>query len=273
MKKRHVEKPILAIMLCICTAALFSFTPCHASSASSGSASYKNDEVLLVFKDDVSRKTAAKTAAKEDGSLVRSFDIGNGSSKKTVATVKTDDDSTVSDAAKAYSSMKDVAYAQPNYRYEATDIDTTLDLNDPYYYAMWHFDKVSALKAWKLIDSAAHSKVKVAVIDTGIMSSHSDLLGNVDESLCYDATLQKQNSSLEDGLGHGTHVCGIIGATSENSIGVAGVGSGDKNDLVDLFAVKVFTGSGAFTDDIIKGISYACSSGAKVINMIRTGSI
>ena len=66
---------------------------------------------------------------------------------------------------------------------------------------------------------------------------------------------------------HGTHVSGIIAASTNNSIGVAGIG----NNMVDLMAINVFFGEGsdteAYTTDIIKGYNYAVKNGAKVINM------
>ena len=72
-----------------------------------------------------------------------------------------------------------------------------------------------------------------------------------------------QDSNPIDSMGHGTHVAGIIGATTGNSSGVSGV-----NWDVSLLAVKVMDdfGGGNFFD-VLSGMVYAADAGAKVINL------
>jgi subtilisin family serine protease len=69
------------------------------------------------------------------------------------------------------------------------------------------------------------------------------------------------NNPLDDNA-HGTEVSGIVGATSNNSIGVAGV---DWN--AHILPVKILdsTGSG-LTSNAINGVNYAAAHGARVIN-------
>jgi subtilisin len=104
----------------------------------------------------------------------------------------------------------------------------------------------------------------VAVIDTGIDTSHPDLnvVGGVNCS---------SGQSYQDGNGHGTHVSGTIGAR-DNSTGVVGVAPG-----VPLYAVRVLNnaGSGSWAS-VICGVDWvatnAASRGIKVANMSLGGS-
>ena len=85
----------------------------------------------------------------------------------------------------------------------------------------------------------------IAILDSGIQTSHSDL------NIYHQKTFVSGTSSGNDDNGHGTHVAGIA-AAKDNSIGVVGVAPGAK-----LWAIKVLdkNGSGALST-IIKGIDY-----------------
>jgi subtilisin len=88
----------------------------------------------------------------------------------------------------------------------------------------------------------------VAVIDTGINSTHPDL--NVAGGRNF-ATFFSPNNNYEDGHGHGTHVAGTIAAL-DNSNGAVGVAPGAK-----LYGVKVLSNSGTgYQSWIIKGIDW-----------------
>ena len=66
-----------------------------------------------------------------------------------------------------------------------------------------------------------------------------------------------------DNNGHGTHVSGIIGATTNNSTGVAGTSPGAK-----IMALKAGDSSGSlYSSDIVEAINYAKDNGADIINM------
>lgn len=106
--------------------------------------------------------------------------------------------------------------------------------------------------------------VGVAVIDTGIDTSHPDL--NV-----AGGKNCSTGRSYKDGHGHGTHVAGTIAAKDDGQ-GVVGVVPG-----ASLYAVRVLNNSGSgTTSTVVCGIDWvaanAASLGIKVANMSLGGS-
>lgn len=89
----------------------------------------------------------------------------------------------------------------------------------------------------------------VAVIDTGIQTSHPDLESNIAGGKnCSTGT------SYNDGNGHGTHVAGTIAAL-DNGVGVVGVAPSAK-----LWAVRVLNNSGSGSwSTVICGIDFVTS--------------
>ncbi len=73
--------------------------------------------------------------------------------------------------------------------------------------------------------AATASDVAVAVIDTGVDTTHPDL--NVDLP-GYNAIAQSESVSVADGSGHGTHVAGVVAAKNNAGIGVVGVAPGTR---------------------------------------------
>jgi subtilisin len=106
------------------------------------------------------------------------------------------------------------------------------------------------------------SGVKVAILDTGIDSSHGDL--NVSGGASF---VSGEPNALSDGNGHGTHVAGTVAALN-NTAGVIGVAH-----TASIYAVKVLDSSGSGTySGIIQGIEWAVANNMDVINMSLGGS-
>lgn len=96
--------------------------------------------------------------------------------------------------------------------------------------------------------------------------------GTVDDVIGYDfvdqSVFNAGDASIRDGLpvdeqGHGTQCSGIIAASANNSIGVAGIAP--KAKLVSLRAFDI-TGN-AEEDDVASAIVYAAMNGVKVLSM------
>src|SRR5262249_46916766 len=105
-------------------------------------------------------------------------------------------------------------------------------------------------------------QVIVAVIDSGILSKHPDLVGKIVPG--YDFVRASGNSGDGDGLDsnpedkgeapyHGTLVAGIVAASTDTGLGVAGVGW--KTRVMPVRAIGV-DGSGT-SYDILQAVQYA----------------
>jgi len=125
--------------------------------------------------------------------------------------------------------------------------------NDPY------FDKQWALKKTRLLlVTAGDPEALIAILDTGIDQQHEDLAGKVVASVNFS-----DSPTASDLNGHGTHVAGIIAATTDNGIGGASVAPGCR-----LLNVKVADDNGrVWASSIAKGIVWAVDNEAKVINI------
>jgi len=136
---------------------------------------------------------------------------------------------------------------------------------------------ISAVEAWDIRNDA--SGVIVAVVDTGMRTTHEDLASNlwtnpeeiagngvdddgngvVDDVHGFDAI--DGDGTPDDGDGHGTHVAGTIAAAGNNATGVTGVAW-----RAQLMAIRFLGTNGGFLSDAIEGIEYARNHGARILN-------
>lgn len=152
----------------------------------------------------------------------------------------------------AYLNDPNVEYAEPNYIYKIAGKP-----DDPYYSKQWAHQIIDSESAWNI--EVGDSEVLVAVVDTGIDYTHEDLVANY-VSLGYDWV--NNDTDPMDDHGHGTHCAGIIAATTNNSIGIAGIAQ------VKIMAEKVLCSGGyGYTDWVANGIIHATNSGANIISM------
>lgn len=106
--------------------------------------------------------------------------------------------------------------------------------------------------------------VVLAVIDTGINSTHPDFAGKIASLVDCSTGPCAEVSSMNDNFpgGHGTHVAGLAGAATNNGAGIASSGYNTK-----LMILRVMDASGATaTDNFLNAIRWAADHGAKVIN-------
>jgi subtilisin family serine protease len=165
----------------------------------------------------------------------------------------------------------------------------TMTPNDPEISRQWGLAKMKVREAWDI--TQGRPEVIVAVIDTGVDYLHPDLRDNIwintaelnglpgvdDDGNGYiddirgwdfvgnDANNPKPSNDPMDVYGHGTHVAGIIAATGNNGVGIAGI-----NWQAKIMVLKAADNGGTFPEyplfPIIEAIQYAIAKRAKIIN-------
>lgn len=180
-------------------------------------------------------------------------------------------DTSVEEAVAALRLNPEVEYAEPDYIASAQ-----LTPNDPFFsyqYALSNTGQeihipgsplgklsadIKAAAAWE--ETTGDQKVIVAVLDTGVDLLHPDLKNKLASS---GRDFVNGDFDASDDHGHGTYIAGIIGAETDNGLGIAGAAWKCK-----ILPVKVLdnTALGEYSK-IALGILYAADNGAKVINL------
>ena len=186
------------------------------------------------------------------------------------------DAATAEGLAAQLAAFPNVAYAEPDYRDQAL-----LTPDDTRFAEQWglsapgstHYG-LNAEAAWDL--TTGDPNLTVAVIDTGILFTHPDLVGRTwpgydfiddaptsgdgdgrdsDATDPGDWTVAEEcgpGSDPEDSSWHGTHVAGTIGAAADNGEGVAGVNWSSR-----ILPLRVLGKCGGWTSDIADAIRWA----------------
>jgi subtilisin family serine protease len=164
--------------------------------------------------------------------------------------------------------------------------------SDIYFSDQWYLQKIQAPVAWQTTTGSAD--VVVAILDTGFDLDHPDLVQNtwvnprevpkngVDDDLngfvddVYGWDFVDQDDTPvptpfevydEGAVSHGTIIAGMIGATTNNEVGIAGI-----SWKVKLMSVRILDNMGIGNSLTAKeGIDYAVKNGAKIINLSFTG--
>ncbi len=166
---------------------------------------------------------------------------------------------------------------------------------DPLLPQQYGLANVQASAAWAVSTGVG---TIVAVIDSGIQLDHPDLAsqlwvnpgeipgngiddegdGYIDDvhgwHFYHDANGNPQNDGdLSDGLGHGTHVSGIVGAARNNAEGGAGIAPDTRLMIMRIFGTPdVPYDANGYESDVAIAILYAVEHGANVISMSLGGN-
>jgi len=152
----------------------------------------------------------------------------------------------------------DILSAQPSGYVSMT---AALKPDDPEYTdgRQWAIDHIGLPEAWELTTDT--KRICVGVMDSGIEATHRDFGDRVSRTWGI-SSVNDTSTYLQDPLGHGTHVAGIIGAVGNNSRGIAGV-----NWNVELVSLRII----GKEDNIslewsAQAMDYAKSNGIPIIN-------
>ncbi len=154
-----------------------------------------------------------------------------------------------------FSQIPEAKYAEPDYIGQG---GTTP--NDIWFEDQWHFLPINAEAAW---GTATGEGVVVAIIDTGLHSSHED----APLSILPGHDFVNDDSDPDDDHGHGSHVGGITSAATNNSIGVAGTCWDCK--IMPLKALN--SENWGYYSWWADAMVWATDNGARVINLSAGG--
>ena len=131
--------------------------------------------------------------------------------------------------------------------------------NDTYISDQWYLNAINIYDTWNI--TTGSSTIKVAVIDNGVSSTHPDLGSNLSPYEGYDYVDNVCPSTT--GARHGTMVAGVLGAKTNNYIGIAGVAGGNNSVGVTIIPYR----TNYSNDQVISALEDAVSKGVKVVNM------
>ncbi len=179
-------------------------------------------EPVQEITDECTASVAEQTGSEVTEGTIIAGSLGNDGA---VMQVTLEEDADVAEAIDTLNEDPDIAYAQENYTYELMDDVPRLQsasLNDEYvlgqyYLGAWKapYYGANVLNAWE--ETRTNGTVSVAVIDSGVQKNHPDLAANLDLANSYSVS-----GDINDTVGHGTCVAGIIAAAANNGVGVAG---------------------------------------------------
>ena len=153
-------------------------------------------------------------------------------------------------------------------------VRTSLQENDQYKNQQYYLKNINRDAACD-ISGAQGKPVVVAVVDSGVQKDHPDLTDRffrnaqgqvIGANFVGKGSSRSPDSNWDDANGHGTHVAGLIGATANNRVGIAGVG-GCQNVLIMPIRVMNARGQGSSLE-IDRGVQWAAANGADIINLL-----
>lgn len=158
--------------------------------------------------------------------------------------------------------LPEVSFICPERSYQLSQTPNDLLFENQYFQSL---NTIQCEAAWDISKGAG---ITVAVIDSGIIPDHPDIDGNI----LRDQTTQIVSSAFingailsniqDAGIGHGTHVSGIIAAEGDNEIGIIGVAPEAK-----ILPIKAFSDIGQSRSlDLARAMYFAEDKGAHIIN-------
>jgi hypothetical protein len=270
MNNFKIEKSVLKVMGCCLALVLL------ASFAYSGEESYQPGIVLIEFSPGVTPVSESLVGIQGLDEILQSYGVQS----VTLAlkycpfpefnwwTMSFPETAPVKEIMEKIRDLEGIKTVQLSYIYYPTSLP-----NDACYANQWNLDDpvnnadIDAPEGWQSFVGLPGSPViTVAVLDTGITSSHSEfagrLVGGVDTTIETDGNYEDYCSNH-----HGTRMAGFIGANwnSSSSSEIAGIDAQCK-----IMPVQVCLGSGlcgCTTNAVADGICWAAINGADVISM------
>lgn len=171
---------------------------------------------------------------------------------------------------KVKSTFEPVAYVDLDELGQGSDgqvgnLNTAVVPNDPDYSSQWYHETIRTEVAWAV--TTGSPDIIVAVLDSGIDDSLKEFEGRVLPGRAFLDAGATESTDIIDDHNHGTTVSAVIGAKGNNGEGIAGMNWNCKLLPVRVLKRNNDGGTLGFNSDWAKGVNYAVSRGAHVINM------
>ncbi len=135
--------------------------------------------------------------------------------------------------------------------------------NDPMFGGQWYFDSLKMAKAWGITEG--DPSVTIVVVDNGCDIRHPDLKDKLDTGR--NVLTNTDDPSFEPNIAgnmHGTACAGLVGATTDNSLGIAGGCPKCRVRCVKMLSDTDPTAGGAGAD--IAAFDFALQVNAAVVS-------
>lgn len=254
-------------------------------------AEFVEGEVIVTYRKNVLLDTAKAAARRHSAKMVRHFGWLSDQRKQVIGVVSSTTKSTAVLIAELQNDP-DVLVAEPNYLRQVS----SLQPNDPFFSNLWALknsgqpvnstvgtsgDDIRFAAAWNLA-RPSNTEIVVAVIDTGLDTTHPDIAANlwtnpgeipgngidddsngrIDDVHGFDFV--GNNSNVADADVHGTHVAGIIAATGNNALGVIGA-----DFKAHIMALKISTNGPTLSVAAeISALDYAAMMKSRGVNIV-----
>ena len=147
----------------------------------------------------------------------------------------------------------------------------------------YQIDKMNVESAWNYVKDNKKTKTKIGAVDTGVQGNHEDLQEslNKNESTCTEDA--HKDNGYNDLGSHGSHVMGIMVATTGNKIGIKGIATTYNNNVASALMVQAAFNSEEVKDGkkiikqyfkdeaMAKGIKYAADKGCRIVGLSISG--
>jgi PKD repeat protein len=164
---------------------------------------------------------------------------------------------------------RDALAAVPGVAYVEDDalLHTEATPNDAKFGQQYGPQMMGFPSAWGSVGFGSNS-VTVAFVDSGILKTHEDLSG---PRILQGHDYVNNDSNPDDNCGHGTHTAGILGATTNNNVGIAGEAQVNILEMKGLDS-SFLGGCSGSDSGIAQAIMDAADQGADIISMSIGGA-
>jgi subtilisin family serine protease len=161
----------------------------------------------------------------------------------------------------------DITLAQPLQQFHTlTDSTAATPYNDPLYDLQTNLNSLGIQHAH---ERSQGDGVRIALIDTGVDTSHPDLLGRIAGTRSF----LDEMAGASGGTRHGTAMAGLIAATANNRVGIVGIAPHARVEVLEAcWQLKPNADAAACnTFTLARALAAAIDAGIPLINLSIAG--